>query len=79
MTTREARPATWEDAVASTTDDAVVRWRMIVLLRAGYDWDDALELATETSVDLHLAADLVNRGFELMEAQDGIRSVIRFS
>ena len=62
MTTREARPATWEDAVASTTDDAVVRWRMLVLLRAGYPWDDALELATETNVDLHLAVDLVDRG-----------------
>jgi hypothetical protein len=59
MATREAP---WEDAVASATEDAVVRWRMIVLLRAGYLWDDALELATETSVDLHLAVDLVNRG-----------------
>jgi S-(hydroxymethyl)glutathione dehydrogenase/alcohol dehydrogenase len=27
----------------------------------------------------HLTLDEVNRGFELMEAQDGIRSVIRFS
>jgi S-(hydroxymethyl)glutathione dehydrogenase/alcohol dehydrogenase len=26
-----------------------------------------------------LALDDVNRGFELMEAQDGIRSVIRFA
>ena len=59
MATREA---TWEDAIASTTEDAVVRWRMMVLLRAGYVWDDALELAIETSVDLHLAADLVTRG-----------------
>ena len=62
MATREARPATWEDAIASTTDDAVVRWRMSVLLRAGYLWDDALELAMDTQVDLHLAVDLVNRG-----------------
>jgi hypothetical protein len=59
MATREA---TWEDAIASTTEDAVVRWRMIVLLRAGYVWDDALELAIETSVDLHLAVGLVERG-----------------
>ena len=62
MAPPEARPASWEDSIASTTEDAVVRWRMIVLLRAGYLWDDALELATETSVDLHVAADLVNRG-----------------
>jgi hypothetical protein len=56
------RGATWEDSVAATTEDSVVRWRMLVLLRAGYDWDDALELATETGVDLHVAADLVDRG-----------------
>jgi hypothetical protein len=35
---------------------------MLVLLRAGYDWDDALELATETDVDLHFAVDLADRG-----------------
>jgi S-(hydroxymethyl)glutathione dehydrogenase / alcohol dehydrogenase len=29
-------------------------------------------------VSHHLTLDEVNRGFELMEAQDGIRSVIRF-
>jgi hypothetical protein len=62
MATREARLASWENSVASTTEDAVVRWRMLVLLRAGYAWDDALELATETDVDLHAAVDLVNRG-----------------
>jgi hypothetical protein len=44
------------------TEDSVIRWRMLVLLRAGYKWDDAVELATETAVDLHLAVDLVNRG-----------------
>ena len=58
----ETREATWEDAVATATDDSVVRWRMLVLLRAGYLWNDAVELATETTVDLHLAADLVGRG-----------------
>jgi hypothetical protein len=62
MATREARSASWEDSVASATEDSVVRWRMLVLLRAGYAWDDALELATETDVDLHTAADLVKRG-----------------
>ena len=58
----ETCEATWEDAVATATDDSVVRWRMLVLLRAGYLWNDAVELATETTVDLHLAVDLVDRG-----------------
>ena len=58
----ETREATWEDAVASATDDSVVRWRLIVLLRAGYLWKDAVDLATDTSVDLHLAVDLVDKG-----------------
>jgi hypothetical protein len=58
----ETREATWEDAVASATDDSVVRWRMLVLLRAGYLWNDAVELATTTNVDLHLAVELVERG-----------------
>ena len=58
----ETREATWEDAVASATDDSVVRWRMLVLLRAGYLWNDAVELATTTNVDLHLAVELIERG-----------------
>ena len=62
MAAPEARPASWDDSVASTTEDSVVRWRMLVLLRSGYAWDDALELATQTNVDLHLAVDLVDRG-----------------
>jgi hypothetical protein len=58
----ETRQATWEDAVASASDDSVVRWRMLVLLRAGYLWNDAVELAMTTNVDLHLAVELVDRG-----------------
>ena len=58
----ETREATWEDAVASATDDSVVRWRMLVLLRAGYLWNDAVALAMDTNVDLHLAVELVDRG-----------------
>ena len=50
-----------EAAVAARSDDAVVRWRLIVLLRAGYLWDEAVELA-ETNVDLHLAAKLLGDG-----------------
>jgi len=37
------------------------------------------ELDVEPFVSHHLTLDEVNRGFELMEAQDGIRSVISFS
>ncbi len=37
------------------------------------------EIDVEPFVSHSLALDDVNRGFELMEAQDGIRSVIRFS
>jgi S-(hydroxymethyl)glutathione dehydrogenase/alcohol dehydrogenase len=36
------------------------------------------EIDVEPFVSHHLALDEVNRGFELMEAQDGIRSVIHF-
>jgi hypothetical protein len=62
MQTEKASSPSLEDAVATRSDDAVVRWRLIVLLRAGYDWDDAVELATETRVDLHFAAELLHRG-----------------
>jgi S-(hydroxymethyl)glutathione dehydrogenase / alcohol dehydrogenase len=36
------------------------------------------EIDVESLIDHRLTLDDVNRGFELMEAQDGIRSVIRF-
>jgi hypothetical protein len=58
----ETREATWEDAVALATEDSVVRWRLSMLLRAGYLWKDAVELAADTTVDLHLAVDLVGKG-----------------
>jgi S-(hydroxymethyl)glutathione dehydrogenase/alcohol dehydrogenase len=38
--------------------------------------DGALDVPS--LIDHELTLDEVNRGFELMEAQDGIRSVIRF-
>ena len=37
------------------------------------------EIDVEPFISHRLALDEVNRGFELMEAQDGIRSVIEFS
>jgi S-(hydroxymethyl)glutathione dehydrogenase / alcohol dehydrogenase len=36
------------------------------------------EIDVEPFVSHHLELEEVNKGFELMEAQDGIRSVIRF-
>ena len=37
------------------------------------------EIDVDPFVSHHISLDEVNRGFELMEAQDGIRSVIGFS
>jgi S-(hydroxymethyl)glutathione dehydrogenase / alcohol dehydrogenase len=37
------------------------------------------EIDLDPFVSHRLALDEVNRGFELMEAQDGIRSVIEFA
>jgi hypothetical protein len=42
--------------------DAVRRWRFDELLRAGYEDDDAMELAFHLDIDLHFATDLVRRG-----------------
>lgn len=42
--------------------DAVRRWRFDELLRAGYDDDDAMELAFHVDIDLHWAISLVRRG-----------------
>jgi hypothetical protein len=40
----------------------VVRWRLSVLRRAGYDEQHARELASRTDIDLHRAVDLILRG-----------------
>jgi hypothetical protein len=42
--------------------DAVRLWRFSVLLRAGYDDEDAIEIAYHTEIDLHWAASLVRKG-----------------
>ena len=42
--------------------DVVRLWRFDELVRAGYDDEDAIELAFHLDVDLHLAANLVRRG-----------------
>jgi len=42
--------------------ERVERWRAAALERAGYDPDDAVELASRPDVDLHEAIGLVERG-----------------
>ena len=42
--------------------DVVRRWRFEELVRAGFDDDDAIELAFHVDIDLHWAASLVLRG-----------------
>lgn len=42
--------------------EGILRWRFTQLMSAGYNSDDALELATHTEVDLHAATDLRRRG-----------------
>ena len=42
--------------------DSVREWRLEELLRAGYDVEDATEIAFDLGVDLHQAANLVRRG-----------------
>jgi hypothetical protein len=42
--------------------DLVRHWRFDVLLRAGYNISEAVELALHTEVDLHWATSLVLRG-----------------
>jgi hypothetical protein len=42
--------------------DTVREWRLEELLRAGYEVEDATEVAFHLEVDLHQAVDLVRRG-----------------
>jgi hypothetical protein len=50
------------EALEAPEIDAVRRWRFEELLRAGYDDDDAVELAFHVEIDLHWATSLVRRG-----------------
>ena len=45
-----------------TEAERIERWRAGELERAGYDADDAAELAARPYVDLHLAVELLERG-----------------
>ena len=50
------------DLHEETESERIERWRVEELTRAGYDADDAVELASRSYVDLHLAVDLLERG-----------------
>jgi hypothetical protein len=40
----------------------VLRWRFDVLMRAGFDMEQAAALAANVEIDLHLATELLARG-----------------
>jgi hypothetical protein len=48
--------------VEAGAGELVLGWRLGELVAAGYEAGDALLLAADTEVDLHLAADLPRRG-----------------
>jgi hypothetical protein len=50
------------EVLADAEADEVVRWRFSLLLRAGFEDCEAIVLASNTSVDVHVAEDLVRRG-----------------
>ena len=50
------------DALEMPWLEAVREWRLDALLRAGYELEDATEVAFHLDVDLHEAIDLVGRG-----------------
>ena len=45
-----------------TEAERILCWRFSELHSAGYEWDEALELATHVDIDLHRATELVARG-----------------
>ena len=54
-----------EEITADVYDEkqaAVIEWRVETLKRAGFESDDALELAFDKDVELHAAVRLVERG-----------------
>jgi hypothetical protein len=56
-------PAAQEQHLAETTElERIERWRADELIRVGYDADQAMKLAVRHDVDLHLAAELLERG-----------------
>jgi hypothetical protein len=49
-------------ALIESEQERVERWRAEELLRAGFDPAAAVELASRLDIDLHTAAELVDRG-----------------
>jgi hypothetical protein len=43
-------------------DEQVLRWRFEELRRAGFETEDALAVAADVKIDLHLATKLLHRG-----------------
>jgi hypothetical protein len=48
--------------IIETEQERVERWRAEELMRAGFDPAAAVELASRHDVDLHRAAELIDRG-----------------
>jgi len=57
-----ASVSTLERLPSGNEDLAILAWRLTVLERAGYDRETACALAESRDVDLHVAADLLERG-----------------
>ena len=58
----EGMAAAQFEALEVSEVDVIRRWRFDELVRAGYDDEDAMELAFHLYIDLHLATNLVRRG-----------------
>jgi hypothetical protein len=50
------------EMLADADADEVLRWRFGSLVRAGYEDCEAIVIASNTTIDLHVAEDLVRRG-----------------
>ena len=50
------------ELINDTEAEVLLRWRVEELVRAGYDVDSALVLASHVEVDLHYASALTVRG-----------------
>jgi hypothetical protein len=50
------------DDIVETEAERVERWRADELIRAGFDPDSALKLAADPTVDIHRAAQMLQRG-----------------
>jgi hypothetical protein len=50
------------EEIVETEPERVERWRADELMRAGFDPDSAHTLAARPDIDLHRAAELIDRG-----------------